>query len=72
MFHRRHNFPAVQTILGNLVRALKKIPSDQVLDMDNVLSRESLDVIGRPHSHFKTSKCLLLFLYGQDVSVSAF
>jgi hypothetical protein len=42
----RHNFPAMQAVLSHLVRALKKVPSSQALDMDNILTRESLDVIG--------------------------
>jgi hypothetical protein len=45
----RHGFPQMQDVLGKLVAALKRYSPEEVLDMDNIMSRESLDVIGVPH-----------------------
>jgi hypothetical protein len=38
----------MQNVLGKLVAVLKRYPPEEVLDMDNIMSRESLDVIGVP------------------------
>lgn len=43
--HRRH-FPAIQKVHARLVKYLKSTSPTDVIDMDKVTCRESLDVIG--------------------------
>jgi hypothetical protein len=45
---RRHNFAALQGALVNLVAALKSYSAEEVLDMDNIMCRETVDIIGVP------------------------
>jgi hypothetical protein len=42
----RHAFPGMQKLLGRLVAYLKTRDPQEVLDMDNITCRETLDVIG--------------------------
>lgn len=42
----RHGFQHVLDIVGQLLRILKAGGEDAVVDMDNLLKREALDVIG--------------------------
>jgi hypothetical protein len=47
----RHAFPGMQKLLGRLVAYLKTRDPHQVLDMDNITCRETLDVIGMCPQH---------------------
>ncbi len=42
----RHGFQHVLDVVGQLLRILKAGGEDAVVDMDNLLKREALDVIG--------------------------
>jgi hypothetical protein len=59
MVECRQGFPQMQDVLGRLVGVLKRYPAEEVMDMDNIMSRESLDVIGMPHHISICSKHLM-------------